>query len=377
MRVILWGTYDTGKPRTRILHQGLRRNGVELEEIHADVWRGIEDKSQVTGRWQRAMIMMRWLLAYPRMIWRFVRAHRPDLVLVGYPGIVDVLLLYPFARLRGVPIAWDVFMSIHDTVCADRRLLKRDGLAARALWRLERTAINCVDLPFMDTRAHARRVEQLFELAAGRCDWVWVGVEVEHFSGGCPGKRPDSRMQVLFYGQFIGLHGIDTIVRAAGILRDEPIDWTLVGRGQEAARIKAMLVEHPLPNLRWLDWVEYHQLQQLLAQSDLCLGIFGTSGKAASVIPNKVFQIVAAGRPLLTRDCAAIRELLAPAEPCTYLVAPGDAGVLADAVSRHRRHLQDAPRQATRCHAGVAEIIDAAAIGRQFLDMARRRLDVS
>src|SRR3546814_17868266 len=48
MRILLWGTYDTGKPRIRILRDGLRGNPeVELQEIHASVWEGIEEKSKI------------------------------------------------------------------------------------------------------------------------------------------------------------------------------------------------------------------------------------------------------------------------------------------------------------------------------------------
>ena len=77
--------------------------------------------------------------------------------------------------------------------------------------------------------------------------------------------------------------------------------------------------------LRWVDWVDYADLVSWISRADLCLGIFGTSEKAASVIPNKVYQVVAAGRPVVTRDSPAIRELLEHAPPCVYLIPPGDA----------------------------------------------------
>ena len=134
-----------------------------------------------------------------------------------------------------------------------------------------------------------------------------------------------------------------------------------------------MLADDPLPRVKWTDWVAYRQLRLWLSQADLCLGIFGTSEKAASVIPNKVFQIVAAGRPVLTRDSPAIRELLSPGAPCTYLVPAGDACALAEAVLAHHRLLRgDRPRPGD-CHADLIGKIDSTAIGRQFVDMTRRR----
>jgi len=372
MRVVFWGTYDTGKPRARILREGLLANGVEVDEIHAHVWEGIEDKSQVRGLAAKLGIMARWLLAYPALIWRVLRIDKPDLLLIGYPGILDALVIAPLARLRRIPVVWDVFLSVYDTVCEDRRLLE-PGAPARVLRWLERTALRRADVLFMDTHVHARRLEQLFGLADGSCGAVWVGVETRCFFPLAANREPStSGMRVLFYGQFIPLHDVGTIVTAAALLRDHPIQWQLVGRGQEAERIRKMLSDDPLPHVRWTDWLDYAQLNRWIAEADLCLGIFGTSDKAASVIPNKVFQIVAAGRPLITRDSPAIRELLSSSPPCAYLVAPGDARALADAVLTHSRTLFDNDA-VSRCHAQLVDRIDAAAIGRQFLEMINRR----
>jgi len=44
-----------------------------------------------------------------------------------------------------------------------------------------------------------------------------------------------------------------------------------------------------------------------IAAASLCLGIFGTSAKAGRVIPNKVFECLAVGRPVVTADTPAIR----------------------------------------------------------------------
>jgi len=372
MRLILWGTYDTGKPRLRILREGLRGLGVTVEEIHSNPWRGIEDKSQIRGIGLKLRIAWRWVSAYPKLIWHLIRVAKPDLILISYPGIPDVLFASLIGRLRRIPVAWDVFLSLYDTIVEDRHLWGAKSLRAKALKATERLALRCPEAIFMDTQAHARRIESLFSMPRGRCDAVWVGAESSVFAVQTPELKQydvsDKSLRVLFYGQFIPLHGIPVIIEAARKLKNEPIEWTLIGRGQEAPRIRAMLDAEPLPKVNWIEWVTYEQLKQYITISDICLGIFGSSEKAASVIPNKVFQIVSAGRPLITRNSDAVRELLQHVPPCTQLIAPGDPTALADAI------LSFEPAKARFCHQGLQSRISEAAIGAQFVSMIKNRL---
>jgi len=365
MRIVLWGTYDTGKPRVRLLREGIRKSGFELIECHTDIWGGIEDKSQVSGVFSKFALMFRLFFCYPSLIWRYLRLPAHDLVLVSYPGLFDVLIIRCFAWLRRTPVAWDVFISAYDTVVDDRRLFSVKHPAARVLWGLEWLAVRAANGTFMDTEAHARRLEELFHLSDGECGTVWVGAETKNFPASpTPAPRSERPLQVLFYGQFIPLHGIEYIVEAAGLLRDEEIDWILIGKGQETLRIREMLANAPLPRLRWLEWIDYPDLITWIQQADICLGIFGTSKKAANVIPNKVYQIIAAQKPLITRDSPAIRELLRHNPPCVDLVPAGNADALANAVKSHADIL--AGLRTTHCHADLANKIDAAAIGVQF-----------
>lgn len=365
MKIVLWGTYDVGKPRIRILRDGLRAQGVEIIEIHKDVWGDIGDKSAMRGARAWLYRGMRLLGAYPLLVWRYLRAPAHDLVLVSYPGQLDVLVLRSFAWMRRKRIAFDWFISAFDTVVEDRRLLGHENPLAWMLWAGEWLASRTADLVFMDTAAQAQRMEKLFRLTPNAVGYVWVGAEQGFFQRGLH-QPPSEYLQVLFYGQFIPLHGIGTIIEAARLLRDAPIRWTLVGHGQEAPRIRAMLAEDPLPALHWVEWVPYDQLSEWINRADVCLGIFGTSGKAASVIPNKVFQIIASGRPLVTRDSPAIRELLTESPPCVHLISAGDARALAGAIHDCMKLVQTRPHA---CHHAPREQIDSVAVAQQFLAM--------
>lgn len=373
LRVVLWGTCDVTKPRVRILRDGLREIGVDLIECRTDIWDGIRDKSQVKGIARWFGLLARVAMAYPALIWRYLKVPPHDWVLLGYPAIPDIFVIRCLAWLRGARVAMDWFLSAYDTVVQDRKMVGKHHPLAFMLWATEWLSVRLADALFVDTRAHADRMEALFGLRSGTCGRVWVGVETDAFNGSAdaslPAPEPRETTKVLFYGQFIALHGLPTIVEAARRLRDEPIDWLLIGHGQESPRIGEMLSADPLPHVRTLDWVEYGNLLGYMRAADICLGIFGTSGKAASVIPNKVFQILAARKPLITRDSPGMRELIGDRHSDIALVDAGDAEALASAVLAWSAH----PPAADPRRGALVASATPAAIARQCVDLLQER----
>ncbi len=366
--VLFWGTYDKGKPRNRILLKGLQENGVHVRECHIPIWENVEDKSQVRGIGRKVHFFIKLVLAYPVLIYRFLLIPRPDVVVVGYLGHLDVLVLWLFAKIRRVPIVWDAFLSLYDTIVCDRNLLSKNNPMAMLLYCWEWLACRAANRLILDTRAHAEYFSKQYNLPGNKIDVAYVGAEPENFPIGSvkANKKYDSNdFTVLFYGQFIPLHGIETIIRAARLLAETPIKFVIVGDGQEAEKISNLLKEYPLDNLSWIKWIEYPQLQLKIHQADLCLGIFGRSEKASRVIPNKVFQILHSGKPLITRDSPAIRELLNPDMAGIYLVPAASPDALAEAIQTARKVMQKCPND-NYLHSEIRELIIPRAVGSSF-----------
>ncbi|SMX25182.1 putative glycosyl transferase [Boseongicola aestuarii] len=327
---MVWGTYDLGKPRTRLMVQALRHSGAEINEIHAPVWEGAEDKS-VMHRSDALRRGLRWALAYPWLVWRFARAPRPDVVVVGYLGHLDVLILWFFARLRRVPVVWDAFLSLYDTVVMDRRMVSSSHPLAFALKAWEWLACRAATKVVVDTEAQGAFFRDFYALGQNKVASVFVGAEASVFPPATT-RNENDRRRVVFYGQFIPLHGIATIVEAARLSGSRPLDWLIIGMGQQADVIREMLEADAPASLSWTPWVPYGELVKHIASADVCLGVFGASEKAGRVIPNKVFQVVSAGRPLVTRDGPGMRELVGEGAEGIRLVPPADPAALLAAV---------------------------------------------
>lgn len=374
-RIAWWGTYDLGKPRNRILLRGLAENGVEIAQCHRDVWAGIEDKSQVGGFGRRLQILAKWLAAYPGLILQYLRLPKHDVVFVGYLGTLDVLILWPLARLRNTPILWDVFISLYDTVVLDRGLVSKRNVVAKAIYGWEWLACRAANRILVENSEQASYLCSLHNLPPGKVDSVFIGVEPEVFPPRDSSGRSDSEDEtvIVFFGQFIPLHGIQTILDAVRLTTNEPIRWVLIGRGQDQSLVEQAAQEQ-LNKLTWIHWVPYKELIEWIHKADVCVGIFGDTEKAARVIPNKIFQILACGLPLITRDSPAVRDLFDSPRTGVALVSAGSAIELAEAV----RSLAGPAREwrGTALHRDLAARIAPAGIGQSLLDQMRTWLPV-
>src|SRR4029079_1117713 len=141
----------------------------------------------------------------------------------------------------------------------------------------------------------------------------------------------DRPMRAVFFGLFTPLQGAPVIGAAlAALARDEhPVEVTMIGAGQDLDETRSLAAGNH--RVHWRDWVDAADLPRVVAEHDVCLGIFGTGPKALRVVPNKVFQGAAAGTAIVTSDTAPQRQELGNA---AVYVPAGDASALAAELRR-------------------------------------------
>jgi glycosyltransferase involved in cell wall biosynthesis len=352
VRVLYFGTYERRYPRNAQVISALRGAGVEVIERHESVWEGREEKWSL-GPGAAA----RLVLAELRLLAR--RGPRSDVVIVGYPGHLDLLAARRAAR--GAPVVFNPLVSLADTLVEDRGRFRRGSLAERALRTIDRRALRSADVVVADTDAHAEFLAGLAGLPRDRLEVCFVGAEERVFQ---PGWCPEEPFTALFVGKLIPLHGLETILEAARLAPE--LQLRVVGTGQ----LDALLAGRPA-NVEWVPWVEYEQLPQELNRASCGLGIFGTSAKAQRVIPNKAFQALACGTPLVTADTPAARELLVSGESA-LLVPPGDPAALAEAMRRLAAEPELAPRLGAAGHDVYRERASEDVLGRRWRGILER-----
>lgn len=227
---------------------------------------------------------------------------------------------------------FDALVSLWETNVMDRRTVPARSLSAYRYRLTDRVACSLADAILLDTDAHIAWFRAAFRIPDRKLHRVWVGADDELMTP-CPPARRDGRFIVFFYGSYIPLHGIEHIIGAAERIQgqDPEIRFSLCGTGQTLPAMRQLVRSRRVANVEFLERRPSQELRRLICESDVCLGIFGTGPKARAVIPNKVFDALACGRPVITADTPAIREVLAPGDD-VWLCRGGDSHALAEAI---------------------------------------------
>ncbi|MDD4102966.1 MAG: glycosyltransferase [Kiritimatiellae bacterium] len=257
------------------------------------------------------------------------RIAKPDLVWVPCFRQRDMAAARRWCDRQHVPLLFDPLISAYDKQVWERFKLPEGSRKANRLLKWERELFSMADILLADTSCHAAFFTEQLGSTPEKTRVVYVGAD-EDFFRPAPALAPNTPAEVLFYGSFIPLHGTQTIIEAARLYQGPPVRWCLLGDGP--AKINCQKDAAGLDNVVFEDRIPYAELPARIHRAEILLGVFGTTMKAGRVIPNKVFQALASGRPVITRMSEAYPMELADSEAMTF-VPPGDAHTLASAVA--------------------------------------------
>ena len=345
--VLFWGRFDPEYSRNRIVRQLLVEAG----------WSIVDFRPLLSSCGDLEALLRR--LPSVQLVW--VPCFRQR----------DVAAAASFCRRRRVPLLFDPLISAYDKQVFEKRKLPKSSFRAKRLLRREQSLLQQADLVLADTRAHADFFHDTLGVEPERLCVVPVGAEEGMFHSLNQRKKAcDAPLEVFFYGSFIPLQGPQVIVEAARRYRGPSVVWRLLGDGplrNECERLAA-----DLPQVQFEDWISYPLLPERIARADILLGIFGITPKAQRVIPNKVYQAAACGKPLVTMRAPSFPVALQENEGNGFFwVDAGDANALAAVVARLAAQPQRLPELGRRARQSYDEYFSVAHIRvqlRQVLD---------
>jgi glycosyltransferase involved in cell wall biosynthesis len=293
--VLWWGRFDPDYSRNRINRRLLADLGWQIRDFHPHV--------SATGDIEAALR----------------RIQVPELVWVPCFRQRDVAAAARWAARHAVPMVFDPLISAWDKQAFERKKFAEDDRRARKLLEQERKLFAAADVILADTDAHRDFFVETFGLDGDRVVIVPIGAEDSLFKPSPPRSLGDGAVEILFYGSFIGLQGPQVIIEAARLYEGPPVNWRLLGQGPLLSKCREQA--RCLSTVSFEPWLAYEKLPARIGEADILLGAFGASDKARRVIPNKVFQALACGRPVITRAAAAYPAALAGSEGIAFVPA--------------------------------------------------------
>jgi len=259
-------------------------------------------------------------------------SQRGDVILLGEMQLASAPVAALVGRLRRCRVVVDGFIGLYETYVEDWQVTRPGTLRARRYGFQDAMALWAADFYLVDTEPRAAALRRRVR---GRRQVVALQVGAPSWARPLP-RDADTELRILYYGGYIPLHGIGTVVRALAVLaRSTPFRATFVGAGAAREGVRADVLARGLGHrVTFLDPVPESDLVDLLAGHDVVLGVFGTSRKAAGVVANKVWQGLACGRRVVTRRSEALAPLRPVVGDALVEIEPGDPTALASALAR-------------------------------------------
>jgi len=262
--------------------------------------------------------ILTFLKGYVKLFFKH-RKIKYDIIIIPWKGILTLPLLKLIHRK---PIVYFPAFSIYDTLVNDRKKIKEKSIQAKVIHYVDKMACKWSDLIILESTAEINYFVDEFNLPRGKFHQLPLSADESIFSP-IPIKQPGNNFIVLFFGTFIPLHGVTTIVESAKNLQEfNKIQFVICGEGQTKLEVEKFVVKNNLKNIKFLGLVSKEELLKNIKISDVCLGIFGDTTKSEKVLTNKIFQILASQKPLITRESPATNEANLIHEKNCLLVPP-------------------------------------------------------
>ncbi len=361
LKICYFGTYEKDYSRNIIFIQALRDINVEVIEINEEV----KEKNAKSYGSLKGLIRLffRFFYAYFKLLFKLVFLKDIRNIFIGYPSHLDVIFFYPILKIKRQKIFFNPLVSLYDTFILDRKLFSKSSPAAKIIFFIDWLAFRLSDIIFIDTETHKIYLSQLFSIDKNKFEVIPVGAVDEFYKNIFVEKKPV--FTVLYVGKYIPLHSVETIIEAADFLKDSDILFKMVGTGQDYQKALKIVNDKNIGNIEFIEWLDRESLLFEIKASHVVLGIFKKEGKALRVVPNKVYDAIAAESVVVTERSPAILEFFKEGEEI-FLVEPENPKDLAEKILWIKDNYDTAKNMAVKGKKRFLHVASKKAIGEKI-----------
>lgn len=187
----------------------------------------------------------------------------------------------------------------------------------------------------------------------------------------------DGRFCVTYCGAIGMAHGLEVVLRAAGILRERgrsDIVFLLVGDGARLDALRGEALRSGLDNVVFAGAIDRSAVPAVLSVSDACLVHLRRTRTFTNVMPSKIFECAAMARPIILGVSGFARDFVTKAG-CGICVEPENEGDLVAAALRLVDDMELRHRLGAAGRAYVIERFDRGRLAERYLRIIERVVD--
>lgn len=257
-----------------------------------------------------------------------------DVVWGTSPPIFQGVTAWALARLKSAKLLFEV-RDLWPQFAVAVGVLKNPLLIRLSLW-LERFLYRRADRVIVNSPGY---LEHVTGRGAKHVALVPNGADPSMFDPAASGEsfRTRHRLADKFIVLYAGAHGLSNdlgvALEAARLLAENrpEVCLVLLGDGKEKPNLQRQAADLSLANVLFLPPLPKTEMAEALAGADACLAILKPIEEYKTTYPNKVFDYMAAGRPVVLAIDGVIRTVVESAG-CGVFATPGDPAALAEAV---------------------------------------------
>jgi colanic acid biosynthesis glycosyl transferase WcaI len=264
---------------------------------------------------------------------------RPDVVIATSPQLLVGLSGWWISRLKRCPLVFEVRDLWPESLLASG-IGQEGSLLIRGLDEMTSFLYRHADRIVVVTEAFKADLTTRRGLPAERIDVIANGVETHEFYPRTDSQvlrqhlGLDGRFVVSYIGTIGYAHGLEIILQAARRLQHSlpTVLFLFVGEGAEKQKLQESAEREGMSNVRFLGQQPRDAIPPIISASDACLVLLRQAQLFTTVLPSKMLEFMACGRPVVLGVDGHARRLLDRAEAGIY-IPPGDSEALAQAVT--------------------------------------------
>lgn len=266
----------------------------------------------------------------------YKRVGKPDLIIAQSPPLFDAIAVRLLSWLKRCPYIFMV-SDLWPESAVQLGALRNRFFIRLAEW-LEWSTYQRARLVWVVTEGIKNTLlrrglpaERLFLLTNG------VDTATFHPQSQAPARLTlnwDNRFTVVYVGTHGLSHGLVNVLNAAERLQEHAdIHLVLIGDGAEKADLVAQAQRRNLTNITFLDPQPHTRIPLYLAAADLCLVHVRNIPLFTGMLPIKMYEAMACGRPVLLAIDGEARRVAAEESGAAFFVEPENDLALAEAIS--------------------------------------------